>query len=217
MSLHTCIDRVPTYVMYVCSDKLCASYRIVVAVCAGKKLGKKKRKRQGRKPGPRQGPVSPTTSTSTSTLSLESPGAHACTEYQQWHLRPYFASMTVNIMEPSRRCVAYNDLAQNQSASNPWTRRAPGHSPPAMSLSATSPFSITPIDHSPFSYLLGASYDFQKVVRAGYNDPLCMELALKLQGKWRYNPFGKRFYHESRIVYIEGAGLGRRMLEIISR
>ena len=40
-----------------------------------------------------------------------------------------------------------------------------------------------------------------------------MSLALRSQHEWRTNPFYKPFFHQSRMVNIEGTGLGRRMVQ----
>ena len=79
----------------------------------------------------------------------------------------------------------------------------------AYHLSKTGRFSsITLIDRGPFPCPLGASYDYQKVIRADYGDKWYMKLGVEAQQTWRSDPFFRRFYHESGVCYIEGGDLG---------
>lgn len=79
----------------------------------------------------------------------------------------------------------------------------------AYHLSQTGRFSsITLIDRGPFPCHLGASYDYQKVIRADYGDRWYLDLGIEAQREWRSHPLFNPFYHESGVVYIEGGDLG---------
>jgi sarcosine oxidase/L-pipecolate oxidase len=73
---------------------------------------------------------------------------------------------------------------------------------------------ITLIDRSPsYPCPLGASHDFNKIVRADYGSLFYCELALKAQEAWKNDPFYKPFYHQSGLVNIDESDLGRRIIK----
>lgn len=71
---------------------------------------------------------------------------------------------------------------------------------------------ITLIDSVDFPDPSIGSFDYDKLVRADYDDPLYLAMALRAQYQWRTNPLYSQFYHESGMVNIEETGQGRRMI-----
>ncbi|KAI9642603.1 hypothetical protein NHQ30_009408 [Ciborinia camelliae] len=65
---------------------------------------------------------------------------------------------------------------------------------------------------SPFPCSLAASHDYNKIVRADYEDIFYCELALKAREFWRNDPLYKPYYHQSGFVIIDDPGLGRRII-----
>ncbi|PQE22930.1 FAD dependent oxidoreductase protein [Rutstroemia sp. NJR-2017a BBW] len=73
--------------------------------------------------------------------------------------------------------------------------------------------SITVLDRSStFPCPLGASYDYNKIIRADYGNIFYCELALKAREAWKINPLFKPYYHESGLVNVDDTGLGRRII-----
>ncbi|KAM3084141.1 hypothetical protein ACMFMG_001757 [Clarireedia jacksonii] len=73
--------------------------------------------------------------------------------------------------------------------------------------------SITILDRSStFPCSLGASYDYNKIIRADYGNIFYCELALKAREAWKSNPLFKPYYHESGLVNVDDTGLGRRII-----
>lgn len=85
----------------------------------------------------------------------------------------------------------------------------------AYHLSRTHPnSSITLLDRaSSFPCSLGASHDYNKIVRADYEDIFYCELALKAREMWKNDPLYKPYYHESGFVIVDDTGLGRRIID----
>jgi sarcosine oxidase/L-pipecolate oxidase len=73
--------------------------------------------------------------------------------------------------------------------------------------------SFSLVDRSPFPCPLGASHDFNKIVRADYENRFYCALALKAVEVWINDPLFKQFYHQSGIVRIDSAGLGSRIAQ----
>lgn len=85
----------------------------------------------------------------------------------------------------------------------------------AYHLSRTHPnSSITLLDRaSSFPCSLGASHDYNKIVRADYEDIFYCELALKAREMWKNDPLYKPYYHESGFVIVDDTGLGQRIID----
>lgn len=85
----------------------------------------------------------------------------------------------------------------------------------AYHLSLTHPnSSITLLDRSSsFPCSLAASHDYNKIVRADYEDMFYCELALKAREMWKNDPLYKPYYHESGFVIVDDTGLGRRIID----
>ncbi|TGO38579.1 hypothetical protein BHYA_0072g00420 [Botrytis hyacinthi] len=74
--------------------------------------------------------------------------------------------------------------------------------------------SITVLDRSSsFPCSVAASHDYNKIVRADYEDIFYCELALKAREMWKNNPLYKPYYHESGFVIVDDTGLGRRIID----
>ncbi|KAI1086254.1 FAD dependent oxidoreductase [Rostrohypoxylon terebratum] len=75
--------------------------------------------------------------------------------------------------------------------------------------------SITLIDRNGPEDLtrVAASWDWNKVVRADYRDPLYCKLALDAQDVWRDDPLWSPFYHQSGIYWISQSGFAGKVLE----
>jgi len=58
------------------------------------------------------------------------------------------------------------------------------------------------VDREPFPCQLGASWDWNKVIRAEYADLFYMKLALEAKAIWESDPLFKPFYHEAGAVWI---------------
>jgi sarcosine oxidase/L-pipecolate oxidase len=73
--------------------------------------------------------------------------------------------------------------------------------------------SIIVLDRSStFPCSLGASYDYNKIIRADYGNIFYCELALKAREAWKSNSLFKPYYHESGLVNVDDTGLGRRII-----
>jgi sarcosine oxidase / L-pipecolate oxidase len=73
--------------------------------------------------------------------------------------------------------------------------------------------SISLVDRTPYPCPLGASWDWNKVVRADYGDLFYMEKALEAIQLWLTDPLYKPFYHQSGLVNIDNTGLGKKIVE----
>lgn len=62
--------------------------------------------------------------------------------------------------------------------------------------------SIKLIDREPFPCQLGASWDWNKCIRAEYLDVFYMQMALEAKEIWATDPLYKPFYHEDGMVWI---------------
>lgn len=62
--------------------------------------------------------------------------------------------------------------------------------------------SVTLIDRSLRAYEAAASWDWQKVVRAEYEDKFYMGIALEAFDKWNEDAYWSRFFHRSGAVWI---------------
>lgn len=60
---------------------------------------------------------------------------------------------------------------------------------------------------------VAASWDWNKVVRADYRDPVYTRLALEARDVWTSDPLWQHFYHESGIYWISGSGFAQRVLQ----
>ncbi|KAK0113565.1 hypothetical protein ONS95_013815 [Cadophora gregata] len=74
--------------------------------------------------------------------------------------------------------------------------------------------SISLIDRAPYPCPLGASWDWNKIIRADYGDLFYMKKALDAIDMWRNDPLYHPFYHQSGLVNnINNTGLGQRMID----
>lgn len=62
---------------------------------------------------------------------------------------------------------------------------------------------IVLIDRSPFLHEAGASWDWSKIIRADYTQPVYMELALEALEIWRTDPLYTTYYHQSGLVWAD--------------
>jgi sarcosine oxidase / L-pipecolate oxidase len=69
------------------------------------------------------------------------------------------------------------------------------------------------IDRTPFPSQVGASWDWNKVIRADYTSILYMEKALEAMQAWRHDPLFKEFYHESGLVWLDDMGLPQKIID----
>lgn len=86
----------------------------------------------------------------------------------------------------------------------------------ALSLVRKHPESIiTLIDRDSFDApkRVAASWDWNKVVRADYNDIVYTKLALEAQQLWRTDPVWRPFYHESGVVWISPSSFAKQVLK----
>lgn len=60
---------------------------------------------------------------------------------------------------------------------------------------------------------VAASWDWNKVVRADYRDPLYCRLALDAQDVWRSDPLWRPFYHETGIFWITPTDFAQEVLD----
>lgn len=70
------------------------------------------------------------------------------------------------------------------------------------------------IDRNAFSAStrVAASWDWNKVVRADYNDIVYTKMALEARHLWRDDPPWNPFYHESGIYWISATGFAKQVL-----
>lgn len=74
---------------------------------------------------------------------------------------------------------------------------------------------ITLIDRDSFDAprRVAASWDWNKVVRADYNDIVYTKLAVEAQQLWRTDPVWQPFYHESGVVWISPSSFAKQVLK----
>lgn len=74
---------------------------------------------------------------------------------------------------------------------------------------------ITLVDRNAFDAptRVAASWDWNKVVRADYNDFEYTRLAWEARALWKEDPDFKAFYHESGIYWISPSGFAQKVLE----
>ena len=75
---------------------------------------------------------------------------------------------------------------------------------------------VTLVDRA-FPYQAAASWDWNKVVRADYPSILYMEKALEAMEIWRTDPLYRQFYHESGLIWVDGRGFARTVIENYER
>jgi sarcosine oxidase/L-pipecolate oxidase len=75
---------------------------------------------------------------------------------------------------------------------------------------------VTLVDRA-FPYQAAASWDWSKVVRADYPNAFYMEKALEAMKIWRTDPLYFQFYHESGLIWVDGKGFARRVVENYER
>jgi glycine/D-amino acid oxidase-like deaminating enzyme len=59
---------------------------------------------------------------------------------------------------------------------------------------------------------VAASWDWNKVIRADYNDIVYAKLAAEAQDLWRTDPIWKPFYHESGVLWISPTSFAQNVL-----
>ncbi|KAG4218095.1 hypothetical protein PC116_g33425, partial [Phytophthora cactorum] len=64
---------------------------------------------------------------------------------------------------------------------------------------------------------VAASWDWNKVVRADYRDPVYCGLAVEAQDVWRTDPLWQPYYRETGIYWISRTGIAQRALENFAR
>jgi len=72
---------------------------------------------------------------------------------------------------------------------------------------------VTLIDRTPFPCQVGASWDWNKVIRADYTKLVYMELALEALEWWQTDPLYKPFYHESGLIWLDNAGVPQTIID----
>src|ERR1700712_2795137 len=79
----------------------------------------------------------------------------------------------------------------------------------ALYLKRTWPSSTaTLVDRTEFPCPSAAAHDLNKFIRAEYEDPAYMKLAIEAQSLWRTDPILKPYYHETGILFAGTAGPG---------
>ncbi|KAI1761498.1 FAD dependent oxidoreductase [Hypoxylon sp. FL1150] len=79
--------------------------------------------------------------------------------------------------------------------------------------------SVTLVDRDAYdaSTRVAASWDWNKVVRADYRDPVYCKLALDAQDVWRADRLWSPFYHESGVYWISRTGFAQAVLDNYAR
>lgn len=72
---------------------------------------------------------------------------------------------------------------------------------------------VTLIDRTPFPCQVGASWDWNKVIRADYTKLIHMKLALEALESWRTDPLYNPFYHESGLIWLDNAGVPQTIID----
>lgn len=70
------------------------------------------------------------------------------------------------------------------------------------------------IDREPFPCQVGASWDWNKVVRADYTDIFYMKLALEAKEVWRTDPLFTQWYHEDGMYWISDTALAQTVADL---
>jgi sarcosine oxidase / L-pipecolate oxidase len=71
---------------------------------------------------------------------------------------------------------------------------------------------ISLVDRTPYPCPLGASWDWNKVIRADYENIFYAEKALEAMKEWGTDPLFKSFFHRDGMIRIEETGPGRQMI-----
>lgn len=61
---------------------------------------------------------------------------------------------------------------------------------------------VTLVDRTPYPCPSAAAHDLNKIIRAEYEDPMYMRLALEAQEQWRTDPVLKPYFHKTGILFI---------------
>ena len=72
-------------------------------------------------------------------------------------------------------------------------------------------------DREPYPCQLGASWDWNKIIRAEYTDLFYMKLALEAKKWWKEDPLWKPFYHQPGGVWIQDSDLANEIRENYSK
>ncbi|RFU33658.1 hypothetical protein B7463_g2708, partial [Scytalidium lignicola] len=73
--------------------------------------------------------------------------------------------------------------------------------------------SIVLMDRTPYPCPLGASYDFNKIIRADYSDITYAKMTLEALEMWKTDPLFRPFFHQSGMVVVDNTGLGRKIIK----
>lgn len=73
---------------------------------------------------------------------------------------------------------------------------------------------VSLVDREPFPCQVGASWDWNKVVRADYTDSLYMGLALEAKTIWRSDPLFKKWYHQDGMYWISDTTLAKEVARL---
>src|SRR5262249_16885171 len=76
---------------------------------------------------------------------------------------------------------------------------------------------ITLIDPVPYPCTFGASWDFNKVVRADYSNPFYCKLGLEALDHWQNIPLFKQFWRFAHIIWLDAHGFGRKVISNYER
>lgn len=69
------------------------------------------------------------------------------------------------------------------------------------------------LDRSPFPDPMAASHDLNKIVRADYDSPLYLPLAMAALRLWNKDPIYRPWFRRTGMLYLETDGIGKRVLE----
>ncbi|KAK0659138.1 putative sarcosine oxidase [Cercophora samala] len=69
------------------------------------------------------------------------------------------------------------------------------------------------LDRGPFPHEAGASWDWNKVIRADYTTPVYMELALEALQKWRKDPLYQKFFHQSGLAWVSNSDFAQTIID----
>jgi sarcosine oxidase/L-pipecolate oxidase len=64
---------------------------------------------------------------------------------------------------------------------------------------------VTLVDRTAFPCPYAAAHDLNKIIRAEYEDPMYMRLALEAMGEWRANPTLRPFFHQTGVLFASDA------------
>jgi sarcosine oxidase/L-pipecolate oxidase len=71
---------------------------------------------------------------------------------------------------------------------------------------------VTLVDRTPFPCPTAAAHDLNKIVRAEYEDPLYVKLALEALKIWNCDPIFKPFFHRTGLVFASDAARGNAVI-----